>query len=632
MSADLVLKALPYRGPANAVPLVFGEEIEGYGDAVGTLHWSMPEPLSTLVGRSLEVERGTLGGVIDDVGEWGFTGDYDLAVYRGPRRSVAMGWQDGTPNRDTVAAAWEDAQHAPALVRSPIVDATPLHAAPIVAGWDEAVRGRNRIAAAWQQATPSRPAERTVGAQEAAATRIGTTLTWQEGAPLLPHGTTFEWQETHRRRSTRTSRWQEAAPRSRAITSIAADAAGLVRSWTVPWQEAGQPLPGKSQIIPTPPEPCYTPPPGDNVPLVFTTRWDGSTELTFVCTNHTTPPGATVVVPIQEVYMVSNDVSLVLADDGTVIPTRGFSLRLDYNSWSWSFSAQVPRAALPIFDMDTGGDPKTLTATVNGTAFSIIAESVDSDREFNTGDVTITGRGLIAALADPYAPTLTFGNTEARNAQQLVADVLTVNGVSMGWAVDWQLTDWLVPAGAWSFQGTYMAAVQAIAAAAGGYVQPTASDQTVRILPLFPTAPWTWEDMVPDYSLPSAVVSREGLSWSDRPAYNRIFVSGTTGSGVLGDVTRAGTAGDFEKPMVTDQLITHADAARQRGIAELGVGGRTVLVSLKLPVLPNVGVILPGKTVGYVDGDTTRKGIVRSVAVEAGFPTVYQTIGVETHV
>jgi hypothetical protein len=41
--------------------------------------------------------------------------------------------------------------------------------------------------------------------------------------------------------------------------------------------------------------------------------------------------------------------------------------------------------------------------------------------------------------------------------------------------------------------------------------------------------------------------------------------------------------------------------------------GRQAMVSLRLPVLPETGIIVPGKFVRYVDGGTTRLGLTRSV-------------------
>ena len=118
--------------------------------------------------------------------------------------------------------------------------------------------------------------------------------------------------------------------------------------------------------------------------------------------------------------------------------------------------------------------------------------------------------------------------------------------------------------------------------------------------------------------------------WQENPRYNRVFVSGVS-AGVLGQVTRAGTDGASIAPMVTDALITHADAARLRGVRELAPGGRQAMVSLQLPVLETTGVIPPGKMVRYVDGNTTRVGITRSVQVDVRMPEIFQSIEVETY-
>ena len=107
-------------------------------------------------------------------------------------------------------------------------------------------------------------------------------------------------------------------------------------------------------------------------------------------------------------------------------------------------------------------------------------------------------------------------------------------------------------------------------------------------------------------------------------------MSGTT-AGVLGQVTRAGTSGELIAPMVTDALITHVDAARQRGIAELSPAGRQFDVTLRMPVLEETGIIPPGKLVLYRDGGVERLGFTRSVQVDVGLPDIWQSIGVETY-
>jgi hypothetical protein len=244
----------------------------------------------------------------------------------------------------------------------------------------------------------------------------------------------------------------------------------------------------------------------------------------------------------------------------------------------------------------------------------------------------VSGRGRNAVLDSPYAQVLSFTNSIERTANQLAEDALMYNGVPIGWAVEWGLTDWLVPAGVFTHQGTHISALNAIAQAAGGYLQPHKTAQTLRILPKYPVAPWAWDTVTPDFVLPADVTTRESIQWVDKPQYNRVFVSGQQ-AGVLGQVTRQGTAGDVLAQMVTDPLITHADAARQRGIAILGDTGRIATVGLSLPVLAETGIIEPGKFVEYVDGATTRLGIVRSTQVSVGASAVEtrQQITLETH-
>ena len=59
--------------------------------------------------------------------------------------------------------------------------------------------------------------------------------------------------------------------------------------------------------------------------------------------------------------------------------------------------------------------------------------------------------------------------------------------------------------------------------------------------------------------------------------------------------------------------------------------GRQIEVSLRLPVLAETGIIEPGAFVEYQDGSVTRLGLVRATQVQAGFPEVWQTLGVQAY-
>lgn len=435
------------------------------------------------------------------------------------------------------------------------------------------------------------------------------------------------------RRTLRQTHWQVAQPTPpKSYTSGQGPAQWLNKGFGAEHQNAMRPPPG-IYVPPPPPmpgaDPCYLP----TLPahLVFEDAWGNSTALVFICERHGPgpEPGQTVVVPLRRTYIVINEARLRRVDGDIQIPTFTMSMSLDTDSWAWGFSADVPRGALPNLQPSNFGDPVELEAWVNGVPYRFLAEQLSTSRTFGRESLRISGRGLTATLDAPYAPTLNFGNTAARTAQQLMGDVLTVNGVPFGWAVDWQLTDWLVPGNVWTHQGAYVGALKSIVQAAGGYLQPHESDKVVKALLRYPTAPWNW-GAAADFELPADVTTQEGIVWQENPRYNRVFVSGVS-AGVLGQVTRAGTDGASIAPMVTDALITHADAARQRGVRELAAGGRQAMVSLQLPVLETTGVIPPGKMVRYVDGSTTRVGITRSVQVDVRMPEIFQSIEVETY-
>ena len=427
------------------------------------------------------------------------------------------------------------------------------------------------------------------------------------------------------------SRWQSAVLVVRGQESDFQTARPQLKGWSGRYQEAVPPPPGISRwVVPEPPvpQPCYTP----STRLLFAALAATDGHLLFLCENHITPPppdGEPVVVPVRRVYFVINNVTLYRVSDGAPVPVFNLSLSLDASSWTWGFDAVLPAKAEALVAGGASG-PVELVASINGTPFRVLAESISRERIFGDASIRISGRGRNAVLAAPYAPVMTFSNTEGRTARQLMDDVLTINGIPLGWAVDWGLTDWNVPAGAFAQQGSWIDALTAIAGAAGGYLIPHPSAQSIRVRHRYPVAPWEWSTVTPDFVLPVDAVARESLRWLEKPAYNRVFVSGQD-VGVLGQVTRAGTAGDVLAPMVVDPLITEAAVARQRGIAVLADTGHQIEVSLRLPVLAETGIIEPGAFVEYQDGSVTRLGIVRATQVDAGLPEVWQTLGVQAY-
>lgn len=516
------------------------------------------------------------------------------------RAPVIARWQEGRQQHGALVARWEATDPLRAAVASHWQEGDRIRAG-LAARWEEGVRHRAALSSAWQEGTPQRVA-------------------------IASH-----WQEMRRLRAAVATVWQaQGVPMRRAVAGRWSSGMPMPVALRTRWQEAMRPPPGVTRMPqPEPPEPCYDPATVGR--LVFTDLALGDGRLVFVCqrAGPGPQPGATVVIPVRRVYMTVNNVSLARAD-GTPIPAHSFTMSLDMDSWTWQWSASLHATALGLITPGAGGEPVQVIATVNGTPYRLLAESYSRERRFRDTRINVRGRGISALLDVPYSPSVNHGNVLARTAQQLMGDVLTVNGVNFGWDVDWQLTDWLVPGGAWSHQGSYMSALLEIAGAAGGYIQPHDTAQTVRALRRYPSAPWDWGALTPGFELPSAAVSVEGIEWQRRATYDRIFVSGV-GAGIRGNVKRAGTAGMLVAPGVTHPLITGLEAARQRGIAELSNTGLQAQINLRLPVLPETGVIKPGAMVRYVDGGTTHLGFVRGTQLEWQWPTLRQLLTVETH-
>lgn len=438
-----------------------------------------------------------------------------------------------------------------------------------------------------------------------------------------------DWQDRYRdRRPQRVSKWNAAIGLHKSYSGKIAEALPLDVQYGARHKEAMRPPPGVTPVIPPVFDPCYLPDPH----LLFSEFAAADGNLVFFCERHDTLPGATIVVPIRRVYVVINNISLRRVVGNVPLPALSLSMSIDADSWTWAFSATMPATALGDVQRAPGDPPVELEANINGNLYRVLAENISSDRTFGQRTIRVTGRGKSALLAAPYAPVLTFANSQERTAQQLMADVLQFNNVPIGWDVDWQIDDWLVPTGAFGMQGTYIDGLNAIAGAAGAYLQPHPTLQEMKVLLRYPVKPWAWSTVSPDYELPSGVTVQEGIEWVDRADYNGVYVSGTS-QGILGLVFKEGTSSEPLAPMVTDPLITAVNAARQRGLSILGNTGRKAMLNLRLPVLSETGVIVPGKFVRYTDPtDGNKIGLVRSVLVESRLPETFQSLIVETQV
>lgn len=344
----------------------------------------------------------------------------------------------------------------------------------------------------------------------------------------------------------------------------------------------------------------------------------------------TDPDTGQILIPVRRVYLVSNTAHLILQPSGDVLPVLGMSVSIDADSWAWQLRAQLHTSAWD--QVNVTGDPVEVDAQINGYTFRFLVESAARSRAFGDRSVTITGRSHAAWLAEPYAPVTARTNDSLMSAQQLINDALDLTG----WTLDWQPTDWNVPAGAFSHRGTPLQAATRVAEAAGAIVQADRSAQTLHVVPRYPHPPWEWPNQTADVQIPLDIVTTESIEPVRRPGHNTVYVSGES-QGIVGHVTRDGTAGNNPAPMVTDALTTEVAAARQRGIAVLSEAQTYYRQRLQLPVTDEAPLLEIGWLAEFADPAETLLGLVRGISVSAqrsgrnGALVVRQSADLEVH-
>ena len=546
------------------------------------------------------------------------TGSGTLAWESGQRAHVSPGdtWSRTRPHRHRAENGWQQAR-AQAEGRN-----TP---------WGATRALRNRAESGWQDAQTI-PASTKAAFETLHRHRLRVEKVWQQAQPLglvsgipwvvlvpFPRKLALPWETTVAVQRDYGFRFQPGVRRL------------LLRGF--PWQEARKPPPGISARITPPPvvEPEGRLPPID-LDLRCRCLPDWRPELILNFSTHPCPERGRVV-PVLKVYFVSNAVDVVRLPSREPVPVTSLSLSLDDGAWAWGFSASLPYRALEMVAPDRGG-PVEIEIRINDIVWIMLVEGFDARREFGQETATIQGRSRAAWLAEPFAPKRSFSPDDPFTARQLADLELERPGLSTGFNLAWQLPDWLVPSGAWSYRSlTPLSAILRIVESVGGNLisHPSLLQLTARSR--YPEPPWRWNTVTPDLSLPVDVVRSLSARYLEKPEFDAVIIAGER-KGIVGRVKRTGTAGNRLAPMVVDGLITHADAARERGTTMLADVGRQAVVTLELPMLPTIGLLEPGQLLGVGEGDGGWRGLVRSTRVAASWTetlSVRQTVDVERH-
>lgn len=617
-AVDLTFEYPAFSSGATAVDLTFGATL---GPPPGTVY------AATLSGKF------TLRGTA--------TLNYNVGVWRGLQSDTVARHQTAIDKHKAIAGAW--APSAAGIVAHALpFDSAPSMPAATVIAWSLPMGAPQQASAAW--GTTATPTGASASNQWQAPNRAhnNASAPWQRGMPVgrsdraqYGHGKPAHRHDTHP--------WQKGrAHQSVADSRFSRSGKPVAARTATPWQQTLVVVSyGGPRFLPLP---AVAPPvrPDTVVGLQFCQAYSGTGnpangfELVFgryPCTGLL--PAAPLYILPARFYMAVHQIEARLLPSLAPLPIFDVSLSADSGSFGWSFSASAPPDA---FDALTpiGGLPTSIRITLDGLQWVMVVDSLQRTEQFGKRATRISGRSATALVGSPYSREIARLSTTARNAQQLAAAALDLTGVALDWGID----DWLVPAGAWSHSGTPLAAVQAIAEAAGGYVNSHRSDPTLLVRHPYPTlpggvigGPWNWAGVaVPDVELAPSAIITSSIDRRDGPDVDGVYVSGTA-QGVLAHVKRMGTAGAKLASMISDPLITSNIAAQQRGLSVLGAAGAKHLVQISLPVLTGAsqpGVLDVGQLV-QINEATPWRGRVRSVSVQAAQPKVRQTITLERH-
>ncbi|MHA6887438.1 hypothetical protein [Ralstonia pseudosolanacearum] len=560
---------------------------------------------------------------------------YDNQVSRKLEGGGRLPWQRAQRQGGAIHGGWDDSaceRGASAMPWQPA--ATLARTVQAVGGDNQRARGTSRVR--WQGADP---------VMAVAANHFDPlvpqhgrrALAWGAGAGLSGGmRSPFVWLVP--RPSAHTQAWQPAVPLALRAGFGFSPGRGYAGRWSSPWEIGRQPRPGESHL-PVPP-PTTQPAPRYHPDLDFicpasrqALAWRPALRLDFGSHPCASAGADAFSVPILKVYFVSNSVDVVRLPGREPIPVKSLQVGIDADSWAWGLSASLPYRALELVEPTAAG-PVEIEITINGVSWVMLVESFDVRREFGQASLNIRGRSTAAYLAAPYAPKRSFVPAAPFTARQLAEQELTRAGLATGFTLDWRLPDWLVPEGSWGYQSlSPMEVIGRIAEAVGGYVNAHPRLRTLVAKPRYPVLPWQWATAPADRVLPIDVVKTLNLRWQEKPTFNAVYVCGER-VGVTGHVVRAGTAGDLVAPTVVDGLITHADAARERGRAILADVGRQAVVTLELPMLSSIGLLDPGLLLAVGEGGSTWRSLVRATSIAAEWNaslTVRQTIEVVRH-
>lgn len=326
---------------------------------------------------------------------------------------------------------------------------------------------------------------------------------------------------------------------------------------------------------------------------------------------------------IRRSYLMQPQISCIRVSDGAAVVLKSVSIAKSRSQWSSSgsvvFSSRI--------DAERAAN-ELLKISISGYDFYLLCESPSESKGFGQHSFSATCRGRLALLASPHKKASNYVNMVSRSFIGLMSDIVA----NTGWSIASQITDFTVPANAFSYAAkTPAEALNMMAAGIGAMLDVNDETQTITVIPQWPVVPWNTATAVPDVILHDGVILDFSEQVDIRPDANAVFVRGEQ-QGVAAKVKRFGTAGDNFCVDIVDKLITDNQAARMRGTTELANAGNKVQTSIRTKVLADLPPMRPGMLIGVRKGAEVFKSVCEAWSISAtvsestGQVTVNQTV------
>ncbi|MER2490702.1 hypothetical protein [Catenovulum sediminis] len=329
----------------------------------------------------------------------------------------------------------------------------------------------------------------------------------------------------------------------------------------------------------------------------------------------------------RRVHTVIHSLKCYRDSDNTQVHITSFNMNTSRDQWGFSFAMQCASKGEAQKLAHINGEPVDVRIELNGHIIRGIAENISRTKVFGSNKYSVSGRSIAARLAEPFEIPIAYSNSSAMNATQIIDDVLT----GTGWTYTFDLTDWLIPAGALNLQSaSTMDVIATIAKAAGGIVIADTDFKDIQLIPRNKAPFWTLGQATEDHQINDSVILNISDNPANTPLYNAVFVRGEQ-QGVSTKIKRSGTQGDKLAADVVDPLITHIDAARQRGTSELAESGKGANIKLTTTIMNGLPLINPGALIAIDESAEQYKLVCDSTSVSAqvnqrGLLTVRQSI------